>query len=428
MDDINFIGRIYNSSYIIGDWSGVTFRFIVSPIQAENNLEISLQLNVASTDDYYIGYFVDYMDMGKYLISPSTSNTITVAPYLTAGWHVIDFIKLNEPTTGSMNLTSYTIQNGYLQKRIPSNQIKSRFLFIGDSFTAGYGVDGIPPCEFSSDTENIMHSYATLVAQTFNAQLEVVAYSGIGIVRNFGETADTSPDPLPVYYNRTIAFDPSTYWNPKLFPVTLAFIMLGKNDYWTYPGPPDGLFTDRLASFLLLVAEDYPNSKIIAAVAPGAGLNQSCNTMKAAERAGATFFEFNSTVMDGGTGCNGHPNQASMQLMAKAVTPVISKVLGIQVEYPSSYPIQTLNETNIARDRSMEIIDTVLYTVLPIVFVLGMITVCIGLATRNENRVRKWLTHIGIIRERDAAIKEIRDTMVEGESLSLTHSDLTITS
>jgi hypothetical protein len=51
-------------------------------------------------------------------------------------------------------------------------------LFFGASLTVGYGVDGKDPCDFTAQTENNDHSHARLLSDYFDAELNVLAWSG----------------------------------------------------------------------------------------------------------------------------------------------------------------------------------------------------------------------------------------------------------
>ena len=91
---------------------------------------------------------------------------------------------------------------------------KNKLLVIGDSISCGYGVEGAYPCTWSASTENVLDSYATLVADAVDAEVIVTAWSGKGVVRNVGDITPTSVDPMPVYYNRTLGNVATSYWDP----------------------------------------------------------------------------------------------------------------------------------------------------------------------------------------------------------------------
>ena len=66
------------------------------------------------------------------------------------------------------------------------------------------------------------------------AQVHVVAWSGKGVVRNYQDPGITSPDPLPIYFNRTIGVHPAPIWDFAQYKPDAVVINLGTNDFSTY--------------------------------------------------------------------------------------------------------------------------------------------------------------------------------------------------
>lgn len=83
----------------------------------------------------------------------------------------------------------------------PSRKIE----FVGNSITCGYGNEGTDRNEhFEYETENHYYSYASITARNLCAQHWVVARSGIGAYRNYGEAKTGSPRScMPVQYEYT---------------------------------------------------------------------------------------------------------------------------------------------------------------------------------------------------------------------------------
>eukprot|EP01034_Spumella_vulgaris_P001768 gene1768-2321_t len=51
-------------------------------------------------------------------------------------------------------------------------------LVFGDSVSVAYGVDGVYPCPFTAETQNVAEGYVSLVAEAINADLHVIGWSG----------------------------------------------------------------------------------------------------------------------------------------------------------------------------------------------------------------------------------------------------------
>ena len=86
---------------------------------------------------------------------------------------------------------------GNLLPSSPKPELKVEF--IGNSITCGYGIeDDNPNNGFSYDTENHTMTYAHKVARALNADVNIVARSGIGIYRNYGGSKDGDLMTMPL--------------------------------------------------------------------------------------------------------------------------------------------------------------------------------------------------------------------------------------
>ena len=88
------------------------------------------------------------------------------------------------------------IANGMVLNNPPDKPLR-KIEFIGDSHTAGYGVESPDrncsnPSGMLNKTTNTNKSFAGLITQRFHAQSIIVAWSGAGMVRNYGASAKRS--------------------------------------------------------------------------------------------------------------------------------------------------------------------------------------------------------------------------------------------
>lgn len=111
--------------------------------------------------------------------------------------------------------------------------------FIGDSYTVGYG-NTSPTRECSRDqvwsTTDTSQAFGPLVAAQEDAEDQINAISGHGVVRNY----DGSPgDPVPVAYPYVL-FDRKNVYRDTSWHPQLIVIGLGTNDFSTplHPGEP----------------------------------------------------------------------------------------------------------------------------------------------------------------------------------------------
>ncbi|UXI00913.1 SGNH/GDSL hydrolase family protein [Photobacterium sp. TY1-4] len=110
---------------------------------------------------------------------------------------------------------------------------KPHLLFFGDSITVGYGVESDKrECTLDevSNTTNNRLSYASLAADALGASRTIVAYSGLGLVRNWN--GNQPYHNLPYYWNKAgSVFTAGEEFEDKHS--DLIVINLGGNDFST---------------------------------------------------------------------------------------------------------------------------------------------------------------------------------------------------
>lgn len=149
---------------------------------------------------------------------------------LQAGKHLVRLEKITETQSNTGRfLGFYTSEKS---KALATPKRKRRIEFIGDSFTVGYG-NTSPSQECTNDdvyaTTHSQLAFGPLVAKHFNADYQINASSGFGIVRNYN---GSSPDknliglyPFTLHNNNYIYADD---WQPQVIVVGL-----GTNDFST---------------------------------------------------------------------------------------------------------------------------------------------------------------------------------------------------
>jgi lysophospholipase L1-like esterase len=201
--------------------------------------------------------------------------------------------------------------------------------FIGDSITCGYGVLGQGPgCSFSADTESETDAWGALTARALGAAHTAIAYSGKGVVRNFG--GDTSAT-MPVLFGRTFADDAASAWDFSFAP-DVVVINLGTNDFST--GDPGTAFEDGLLAFVEDIRGRYPGAPILLATSPMLGgdahAQHRAHLQAVVDAAGdgVRLVDIAEQDPDDGLGCDFHPGPVTQQKMADALVPVIQEVTG----------------------------------------------------------------------------------------------------
>jgi hypothetical protein len=326
----NFIGRFdISNGQAKAEWPGSA---IIFSFQSNNSTsEITLTLDCSNTFNFYVDVSVNCMSWKKVLLSSVCEITLEI-PTFPSQVNEVKITKITESYCGDshgvMSITDIKIGGGgFLVKADNSCQTKkNRLLIVGDSITAAYGVEGAFPCSFTAETENVLYSYATIVGNDIDADVHTIAWSGKGVVRNYGDVNPTSTDPMPVYYNRTLATSESSIWRPSDYVPDVVLVMLGTNDYSTTPNPTDESFITGLVNLLSIIRDDYPLAKIAAMCAPSNVGKQCMNIKKAALQTGNTYIYIDQSAFVS-YGCDYHPSIETQQNIAKVVTSAVKNML-----------------------------------------------------------------------------------------------------
>jgi lysophospholipase L1-like esterase len=288
---------------------------------------------------YFIESFVDCVSQGTTEISESAnSNVVVTVQGDGSGTTVsqVKFVKRTEPSCadaeGVMVIGDILVIGGGLGKRAKS-EVKScstgdrNLIFIGDSITSAYGIDGVAPCGFTAATENYLHGYGKVIADLMNANAHIISWSGIGVVRNYLDEKQLSETPMPVYYNRTIPIEASSYWNPSQFKPDAVYVQLGTNDF-SLPNPPTAeQFQSGYTTFINRIRTDYPGAKIMIACA-AMKVDGMCENIEATANANnVAYLDVPSSTIENDIACDVHPSAQGHVNMANVIAPALEALL-----------------------------------------------------------------------------------------------------
>lgn len=191
--------------------------------------------------------------------------------------------------------------------------------FIGDSDMVGFGVES-PVRECTSDEvrakTNTQLGFAPRVARAFDADYQVLARSGIGLVRNY---LGANPGrEMPTVYRETPSAGPD--WTPEI-----VVVALGSNDFTDGVSDPMALVEDYeegVIAFATELQDRYPGSFLIFATVGDAyeftdATRAALERLDPARRNRATQVVFPERAL---TGCYDHPSLADQATMAEAIT------------------------------------------------------------------------------------------------------------
>lgn len=274
---------------------------------------------------------VDGTTRGEFTTT-SGRQVYTVAAQLPPGEHVVEVTRQGEASFGASVLEAVTVSDGNLLP--PPARPARRIELLGDSITAGYGNEGTTPsCGFSAETENHSLTYGVLLSNALNAELSTVAWSGKGIVSNYGGNL---VDPMPTLYDRADPNDASSVWDFSAWQADLVIVNLSTNDYSTDHDPADDTFVSTYTNLLATLRDRYPKAQLLCTVGPllsGGDLQVAETNIRLAvdqrKAVGDRLVTFHALrVPNQNPGCDWHPGLATHAAMARELTPVVQSLLG----------------------------------------------------------------------------------------------------
>lgn len=359
---LNLISVIYslqNSEYLYllgrwnsnfeSNWSNSGFLLNLSPIDTivseSNTLIIKFDSCTEINDcNYYIETFVNDFSQGRININPSNLMIEIILPVSKKSIQ-IKLLKVTEASCvdaeGIMKLQNISLISDIYQFEKPNPNYKLKIQVFGDSLSCGYGDLGLYPCTFSASTESSQESWASVTASYFNSELSQVTYSGKGVVRNYGDVNKMSDQPLPYFYNQTLAFDEDNLWNFTKYQANLVIILLGSNDYSTEPMPDTSSFIDGYSQFIKKIQVDYLNATILLLCSPDQFDTPKCsNIEKTAKLNNVNFLLIGATSK--WNGCDYHPTVEQQKFMAtQYIIPYVNDLMNL------NYPVKDLFNNSI---------------------------------------------------------------------------------
>jgi len=215
-------------------------------------------------------------------------------------------------------------------KALDSRERTRQIEFIGDSYTVGYG-NISPKRECTADevwaTTDTSQGFGPIVARHYDADYQINAISGRGIVRNWDGMAG---DPLPVAYP-FVLFDKKTAYKNDRWQPSIVVVELGTNDFSTALHPQerwksrDELHADFEATYVRFVKQlraRNPKAFFILMASDGAEgeiqaeVRKVMDQLRSAGEQRIDFIPMNALAM---TGCHFHPSTSDDSQVADSL-------------------------------------------------------------------------------------------------------------
>ena len=242
----------------------------------------------------------------------------------------IALVKLSENAFSKAGIISISA-DGDIKPTAPVSDRKIEF--IGDSITCGFGIEAEHPWDgFKTAEENSRINYASLTAQHFNAEYNLVSWTSIGVYSNSVKEDVNEPDdgwtmPKIYFYTDRAADgwqgsseDKLEKWDFSRFAPQLIVINLGTNDKDFTRGIKERTeaFKETYIRFVSEVRKCNPDSFILCTL--GAMGQELCPQIEAAvselNDMRIAFMPFDVQLESDGIGAEGHPNKVTHRKMA----------------------------------------------------------------------------------------------------------------
>lgn len=296
-------------------WSGSSFQTRIDGT--------GLDVELDSQGTVLFEVIVDGASTGRFTTSWGPQ-TYSVVSGLSAAEHDVQIFRRNEGFAGVVQLLGFTPASGTTQLESPS-PYHHRVEFIGDSLTAGYGIEGTDPCDFSAETENAYLTYAGVASRNVQADPHIIAYSGIGIYQDYG--GGTSQQ-MPERYLRTLSDSATPAWDFSSWIPEAVVITLGTNDFSS--SVSEGNFVPAYEGLLQTIRGYYPSAAIFCVSWAHWGAEHESWVDAAVANVGDSNTHRISFVVDwnDGQGCDGHTNVVTNAKLGEQLTEAFATELG----------------------------------------------------------------------------------------------------
>jgi lysophospholipase L1-like esterase len=285
----------------------------------------------ANSSNNYVQVVIDNLAPVRLQIM-SGKMTYKIAQGLSSSVHTVLICKETEASIGSLEFYGFNCQT-----LLPLNMPTRKIEFYGDSITCGAKMLQGTPCDLTNNNTNWnaansgFLSYGALTAQALNAQWQITAWSGIGLVSSCCGMTVTMPD----VYDRTFLDQASTKWDFTKYVPDAVSICLGQNDGTTVV--ESQVYKDKYIAFIKSLRSKYPNATIFCITSPMAdtsllnAMNTSLQAIVNNRNADGDTKVYKIEVPHGKVnGCinQGHPSAAEHQEVAIALAAIIKVKMG----------------------------------------------------------------------------------------------------
>lgn len=239
--------------------------------------------------------------------------------------HRFLFCKGTESNIGYCEIAGILCEALLAPDPLPARRIE----FIGNSITCSAGSDASAiPCGKGrwEDQHNAYEGYAAVTARSLQAQWQLTAVSGIGLMHSCCGMKIT----MPQVFDKISLHQDSIQWDFKKYQPDVVTVCLGQND-----GVQDSTeFCSRYIGFLQTLRAHYPKARIICLTSPMADMHLNKVQRKyldaiiaSVNRQGDKKVSRYSFSKIYNSGCDWHPDLREHALIAAELTKYIRQLM-----------------------------------------------------------------------------------------------------
>ncbi len=251
---------------------------------------------------------------------------------LSQGIHTVTVLKRTEALWGIAALKGILLPKAedLMEPPAPSRR---KIEVVGDSWVCGYGDEATTlKCPGLRPYQNADKAFGAYVARDLGAEYHNIAYSGRGILRNYGDKKQKSPDPFPPLYDQTLCGDPKSRWDFSKWVPDAVIIHLGDNDFSTEPRADARAYVENYGKLLQHMREVYPKASLFLFAPKGWPnfYNLVEEVVRKRNKAGdkKVYPVGYEGVPESELGCDWHPQAKAHRKLADILTPVLKEKLG----------------------------------------------------------------------------------------------------
>lgn len=291
----------------------------------------TLSLRLSEKGTSYYNVFVDGA-LHRVVKTNGTDTLINFVSGINRKMHSLRIQKRTEGEFGKTTIHQFVLAPSGSMQQEP--KVRTRHIeFIGNSLTCGYGTEGKNRDEpFKLETENCNLSFSTIVARYFDADYSLIAHSGKGAVRNYGDSVRVSAVTMKDKMLQTFDEGSTQQWNFTGYRPNLVVINLGTNDFSLEPQPYKSEFVKAYTQILKQLRKHYGDIPVLcvySCTVPAPVYSFYEAAVNAMDDKNIFLLKMKENLFNDTTdlGAVWHPNYNGQRKMAMSIIPYISTIM-----------------------------------------------------------------------------------------------------